>query len=592
VTDNGGGQGAGSKLSDDQAVSVTVTPVNDAPNVSAPTTMTVAEDSFATQPTTIADVDDATFTCAVVTAASHGSVSFGANCVSVTYTTTQLNYNGADSFTFRVTDNGGGQGAGSKLSDDQAVSVTITAVPDAPICNNINVTVLQNTAKALTLDCSDPDVGDTLTYEIVANPSHGDLTGTAPNLTYTPDSGYTGADSFTYRAKDNTDRYSDTVTASITVSVNPPPTCNNINVTTTADTPVAVNLNCTDLAGDPLTYTIVSNPSHGALSGTAPNLTYTPASGYTGADSFTYKANDGVSDSNIATVSITVTTVSPPAPTPTPTTTAGATPTPTPTPTVAPPVVETALAADVAAGSKEICVEDAEGFSAGDTIEIGSGDTAETRTITAVSDACFTLDSALEFDHTAGEAVVLAAVATSTPTPAEICAPAFPGTYNGTVRLDGVPAADGLVLKALLGDTEWASTSVTGGLYVLDIPEKLPSQPPCFEGGTITFKLNGAVCDQTPEWAAGLHDLDVTCQTPPPPVTPVVTPTVPATPPPPGITPTPGAIVTPAALPPTGAGGLLGGGSAPWTAAVAAGGVLALLLTAVGLSRGARRRAR
>jgi len=55
-----------------------------------------------------------------------------------------------------------------------------------------------------------------------------------------------------------------------------------------------------------LTYTVVTNPAHGTLTATAPNLTYTPTTGYTGADSFTFKANDGKVDSNTATVSITV----------------------------------------------------------------------------------------------------------------------------------------------------------------------------------------------------------------------------------------------------------------------------------------------
>ena len=58
--------------------------------------------------------------------------------------------------------------------------------------------------------------------------------------------------------------------------------------------------------GDPLTFSVVTSPTHGALSGTAPNLTYTPAADYNGPDSFTFKANDGTVDSNIATISITV----------------------------------------------------------------------------------------------------------------------------------------------------------------------------------------------------------------------------------------------------------------------------------------------
>ena len=55
-----------------------------------------------------------------------------------------------------------------------------------------------------------------------------------------------------------------------------------------------------------MTYSIVAGPAHGTLSGTAPNVTYTPNAGYSGPDSFTFKASDGALDSNIATVSITV----------------------------------------------------------------------------------------------------------------------------------------------------------------------------------------------------------------------------------------------------------------------------------------------
>ena len=78
------------------------------------------------------DIDDTVFTCTVFSGSepTHGSVGFGSNCDDVTYTATDLSYNGSDSFTFRVTDDGGGQGSGFKLSDDQAVSVTITPVQD------------------------------------------------------------------------------------------------------------------------------------------------------------------------------------------------------------------------------------------------------------------------------------------------------------------------------------------------------------------------------------------------------------------------------------------------------------------------------
>jgi VCBS repeat-containing protein len=65
--------------------------------------------------------------------------------------------------------------------------------------------------------------------------------------------------------------------------------------------------NDTDADGDPLTAVLASGPSHGALQLNADgSFAYTPASGFSGQDSFAYKANDGAADSNIATVTITV----------------------------------------------------------------------------------------------------------------------------------------------------------------------------------------------------------------------------------------------------------------------------------------------
>src|SRR5439155_704471 len=99
-------------------------------------------------------------------------------------------------------------------------------------------------------------------------------------------------------------------TVSITVTpVNDPPVANNQSVTTPEDTPKTITLTGSDLDGDSLTFSIVTQPAHGTLSGTAPNLTYTPATNYIGPDSFTFKVNDGKVDSAVATVSITVTPV-------------------------------------------------------------------------------------------------------------------------------------------------------------------------------------------------------------------------------------------------------------------------------------------
>ena len=87
------------------------------------------------------------------------------------------------------------------------------------------------------------------------------------------------------------------------------PTAADVSVTTAEDTAVAVTLSGSDADGDALTYSVSTQPSHGTLSGTAPNLTYTPAANYNGPDSFTYTVSDGTLTSAPATVSITVTPV-------------------------------------------------------------------------------------------------------------------------------------------------------------------------------------------------------------------------------------------------------------------------------------------
>ena len=75
-----------------------------------------------------------------------------------------------------------------------------------------------NTATAITLSATDAD-GDSLAYSIGAPPAHGQLTGTAPTLTYTPAANYAGLDSFTFTANDGT-ADSNTATISVMVKMN------------------------------------------------------------------------------------------------------------------------------------------------------------------------------------------------------------------------------------------------------------------------------------------------------------------------------------------------------------------------------------
>lgn len=103
---------------------------------------------------------------------------------------------------------------------------------------------------------------------------------------------------------------SDPATATITVTpVNDIPVATVQTVTTDEDTAKAITLAGTDVEGSTLIYTVVTQPTKGILTGTVPNLTYTPKLNVNGSDSFTFKVNDGTVDSGVATVSITITAV-------------------------------------------------------------------------------------------------------------------------------------------------------------------------------------------------------------------------------------------------------------------------------------------
>ncbi len=155
--------------------------------------------------------------------------------------------------------------------------------------------------------------GDPLTAIKVSDPPNGSVTlNSDGSFSYTPDAGYTGDDSFTYKANDG-DLDSNTATVTITVtSGNTPPVANDDSYTTSKDTVLSVSApgvlaNDDDADGNPLTAVKKSDPANGSVVlNSDGSFEYTPDAGYEGEDTFTYVANDGMDDSNTATVTITV----------------------------------------------------------------------------------------------------------------------------------------------------------------------------------------------------------------------------------------------------------------------------------------------
>jgi hypothetical protein len=152
---------------------------------------------------------------------------------------------------------------------------------------------------------SDPE-GDPLTAILVSDATGGTLTlGADGGFTYQPHE--RGApDSFRYKLSDGR---ADSATATVFINAgggNTPPAAHDQVVDVPVNTATPITLSASDAENDPLTYAIVSPPAHGALSGSAPDVVYTPARDYVGDDSFTFKANDGAEDSNVATVGLVV----------------------------------------------------------------------------------------------------------------------------------------------------------------------------------------------------------------------------------------------------------------------------------------------
>src|SRR5213076_1480574 len=198
--------------------------------------------------------------------------------------------------------------------------ITITGVNDAPLAVNDSYSTAEDTALNLAAPgvlANDSDVdGDTLSAVLVSQPTHGSLTlNTNGSFSYLPAANYNGPDSFTYKANDG-QADSGIATVSITITgVNDAPVAVNDSYTTPEDTTLTIAapgvlINESDVDGDTLSAVLVSQPTHGTLTlnGNG-SFSYVPAANYNGPDSFTYKANDGLADSGIATVSLTVTSV-------------------------------------------------------------------------------------------------------------------------------------------------------------------------------------------------------------------------------------------------------------------------------------------
>ncbi|KAA1422321.1 tandem-95 repeat protein [Mumia zhuanghuii] len=279
-------------------VTVTVGEQPNTPPVAVDGSVTLDENTSAdvTLSATDADGDDLTYT---YSQPANGTVT--GSGATVTYTPT-ADFVGTDSFTFTVDDGNGG-------TDTATIAITVNDTEDPntpPTAGNVAAETDEDTAVDIALEGADAD-GDELTYSY-SQPANGTVTGSGDSVTYTPADGFFGEDIFTYTVSDGTDSATGAVTVTVNEVVDPPdntpPTAGNVAAETDEDTAVDITLAGADADGDELTYTY-GEPSNGTVSGEGADVTYTPADGFFGEDTFTYTVSDG-EDEATGTVTVTV----------------------------------------------------------------------------------------------------------------------------------------------------------------------------------------------------------------------------------------------------------------------------------------------
>ena len=294
-------------LTDSQDVAITVSLANVAP--------VAVDDGYATTmdaaltvdaPGVLAndsDVDGDALTAVLAGGPSNGTLTLNGDG-SFSYTPNAGTV-GDDSFTYVAND-------GTANSNIATVTVTVSLGNVAPVLDAIPAqSVVQGETVNFTATASDAN-GDTLTFSLSDAPADATIDGASGLFTWATDAA-DAAGLYTATVIVSDGVLTDSQSVDITVTaLNVAPVATDDAYTTITDTTLDVTApgvlaNDTDTDGDTLTAALVSGPSNGTLTLNGDgSFSYTPNAGFTGGESFTYVANDGTEDSNVATVAITV----------------------------------------------------------------------------------------------------------------------------------------------------------------------------------------------------------------------------------------------------------------------------------------------
>ena len=304
----------GSGATDSETLTINIDGVNDTPEAPATNSVTTDEDTASSAVAIGASDRDAgevlTYSVKTGEEPAHGSVSFNQGAGTFSYTPA-ADYNGPDSFTVLVTDASG-------ATAEQVVSVTVNAVADIA---NDSASTNEDTVVTTNVLANDSFEGSPSVTGVTQG-AHGSVVNNNDGtVTYTPNADYNGLDSYTYTVTSG----GVTETATVNVTINPVADIVADSVTVNANSG-ANNLNL--LGNDnfesaarfisavgPAAHGTVTINNNGTPGNTADDFAvYTPDSGYTGSDSFTYTVTSG-GVTETATVSVTVNAADTQAPT-------------------------------------------------------------------------------------------------------------------------------------------------------------------------------------------------------------------------------------------------------------------------------------
>lgn len=275
-------------------VAILVKPVNDAPSVRDQTlTLNRNRTSDIIYDAQDADGDSLRFT--IVDGPTNG--------VLLAYPTSS-NYQprrgfvGTDRFTYTVSD-------GIVTAGPATVSFEVRDVNNPPDVENVSTVTAEDQSITVGLSVRDSDE-EAVSLRIELAPLHGEARLEGTNVIYTPEAGFVGEDRLTFRASDGKE---ESVAGEVRIRVtdeNTAPVSLSEVLTVPRNRSSVIQLHATDAENNPLTFMVVTNPVHGRVEGSPPQLTYTPPTNFRGLDRLWFTARDRALTSEVAVVHLLV----------------------------------------------------------------------------------------------------------------------------------------------------------------------------------------------------------------------------------------------------------------------------------------------